>query len=470
MPIDVETPGSPGWWLQRCSDKLFGRPGLALPRAARLERLDAYFRGDPPLPSTSLSDQQAYRDFVTRARTNFAELIVEAPRERMTVTGFGAGSLDQSATGDAAAWATYVANDLDVLQSDVHEDMLALGDAYTIVGPPDESGHPVITAEDPRNTVTIHDPVRQSRRLAGAKFYHDAEQDLDLAYLYLPGSIWVASRPRVASSDPRPVVFDGTTWSLDPSRTVVLPAGMRDVVPVVRFRNRRGVGEFEPHTDVLDRINHMILQRVVIVTFQAFKQRALLNAPELDEQGKEIDYRGALDSDPGTVWLPPDGATLWESGQADVQGVLSATREDIQHLSSVTRTPFHMLSSDAVNQSAEGATLANEGVVFRTEDRQLRAGAGWSETLRIAARWQGADVSAPRLVTRWAPVERFSLAERYDAAVKAVSAQVPVQTVWSDILQFPPAQVDRMLSQRADDALNAALLAPAAGAAEGSQQ
>src|SRR3546814_19282526 len=32
-------------------------------------------------------------------------------------------------------------------------------------------------------------------------------------------------------------------------------------VPIVRFRNRNGISEFERHTDTLDRINHGILQR-----------------------------------------------------------------------------------------------------------------------------------------------------------------------------------------------------------------
>jgi hypothetical protein len=53
----------------------------------------------------------------------------------------------------------------------------------------------------------------------------------------------------------------------------------------------------------------------------------------------------------------------------------------------------------------------------------------------------------------WAPPERFSLAERYDAASKAQAAGVPWHTVMTDILQFSPQQVERMAGERSADAL-----------------
>jgi hypothetical protein len=53
----------------------------------------------------------------------------------------------------------------------------------------------------------------------------------------------------------------------------------------------------------------------------------------------------------------------------------------------------------------------------------------------------------------WASPERFSLAERYDAAIKAVSAEVPWETRMRSILQFSPQEVERMRAERAVDAL-----------------
>jgi hypothetical protein len=46
VAIDVETPGSPGWWLRR----LFWMLGNQK-RQQRLARLRSYRLGDPPAPS-----------------------------------------------------------------------------------------------------------------------------------------------------------------------------------------------------------------------------------------------------------------------------------------------------------------------------------------------------------------------------------------------------------------------------------
>jgi hypothetical protein len=57
----------------------------------------------------------------------------------------------------------------------------------------------------------------------------------------------------------------------------------------------------------------------------------------------------------------------------------------------------------------------------------------------------------------WAPPERFSLAERADAASKAIAGGVPWRTVMTDIWQFSPQAVDRMEAERVTDSF----LAPA---------
>src|SRR3546814_3480026 len=66
--------------------------------------------------------------------------------------------------------------------------MLGLRDGYMMVGldPGDESSV-VITGEDPRLVVTIHDPLRQSEVRAGLKFFHDPDKQKDYAFLFLRG-------------------------------------------------------------------------------------------------------------------------------------------------------------------------------------------------------------------------------------------------------------------------------------------
>jgi len=466
--IDVEEPWSPGWWLARCHKKLKAR----LPE---LDRLDRYRRGDPPLPRRAEVEKRAFRDFVRLARLNVAETIVSSVTERLCVRAVRT-AVEGSQAGDAKAWETYRANGLDVELPDVLDTMCALADAYMIVGvDPAVTGTPTpsqvqITAEDPRQVVTIHDPVRQSRVRAGAKFFHDPDVGADFAYLHTPGKVYVATRTRRATTGSA-VPFSPTSWSWSdehggPEGTS-LPDGLDDVVGIVRFRNRHGTGEYEPHTDVLDRINHVILQRVVIVTMQAFRQRALkgdfpsvypADWPEESLRGRRIDYDQLFVSSPDALWLLPGAAEVWESAQADVQGVLSAAADDLKHLAVVTRRPMWIFAPD--NQSASGADRAAEGLVFAVEDRARRAGNALAQVMSLALRFQGETDRArlDKITVDWMPFERHSLGTRAAAARDARTAGMSSRWIMEHVWQATPEEVAIEEQAVAADRLAAALL------------
>jgi hypothetical protein len=456
VPIDASVPYSPGWWLRRLAAKL-----LDSDRQRRLELLDSWYTGEPPLPVGAENAREAYRAFQRLARSNFAELIVEAPRERMRPIGIRT-SADGDETGDAEAWRIWQRAGLDVESAEVHRTQLSLGNAFVIVGALDpDTKVPAITAEDPRQVVTEHDPVHQRRILAALKLFDDDIAGQSVAYVYLPGRVHVARTTRRPPQSNLPGVvrltpqfnvadydWDGDLGGEDGQE---IPAGL---MPVVRFRNARGVGEFEPHVDLLGRINHMVLQRMMIATLQAFRQRAVKGLPLRDEAGNIINYNDIFSADPGALWQLPEGAEMWESGQVDLAGILASVRADVQNLAAVTRTPLHMLDPGAENQSAEGAALARESLVFKVEDRIARASAGWSQVMAAAFQWMGDAIRADlnKLHLMWAPPQRYSLAERYSAASQAKGI-VPTETIWTDVLGYSPDQVARAQTQRADEQL-----------------
>lgn len=456
MPIDIAVPQSPGWWMARLSTKLLGRRD-------RLNRLANYYQGDPPLPEGAENAKTAYAAFQKKARTNFAELIVEALRERCVQSGFRTGAAGDE-DGDAVAWALWKNAGLPVEMADVTESMFALGDAYVIVGL-DADDELVVTGEDPRQVVTEHDPRQQRKVLAALKMFHDDVAGRDFAYLYLPGVRYVASRemkqPNQTGQQFNPVAWDWDT-ALGGVAGEELP---HNVIPVVRFRNKRGVGEFETHTDLLDRINHMLLQRMVIATMQAFRQRAVKgDLPDRDAEGKLIDYDELLSADPGALWRLPEAVELWESGQVDLTPILSSVKDDVLHLAAVTRTPLHMFTPDAAAQgSAEGASLQREGLVFKAEDRIERISVSAATVLSLMFLFTGDEQRAKisDIEVMWRPAERFSLAERASAAVQAATAGVPWRTRMVSIMQFSPQDMTRMEAERAEDELLAAARAAA---------
>lgn len=458
MPIDTETVDSPGWWLKR----LIVRLSREQPR---YDTLDRYYRGENGIPIRSdKATTQAIRRLLAMSRTNYAELVVEALRERVVPAGFRTGA-DGDELGDSQAWDMWQANSLDADSALVHRATFAMSTSFAIVGPaPAGEEFPLITPEDPRQVIVERDPVRRRRAIAALKVFHDDVAGVDRAYVYLPGEVWQATRARAEGEEF--VDVGGFEWESDVPD--VLPAA---VVPVVEFPNRADtfgatMGEFESHLGILDRINYTILNRLEIATMQAFRQRAVAgDLPSRDpDTGEEIDYSAIFEGGPGALWRLPKDAKILELGQSDLGPLRAAIRDDVQDLAAVTRTPLFYLTPEAANGSAEGASLAREGLVFKAKDRLLQLGESWEQVMSLAFMFADDAQRASRrdMEIIWADPERFSLAARYDAAVKAQTAGVPWRTVMSDVLQFSPQQVDRMETERAADAFIASVAAPPA--------
>lgn len=433
---------APDAWLEVLSERLDARH-------SRMSTLRSYLDGSAPLPEGAEGCRDAYARFQKKARTNFGELIVEAVVERMSVSGFRVGD---SQSDDDAARRIWRRSRLGT-GSDVHADMLGLSVGYVMAS--GVAGRAVLTVERPEQVIVEADPTAPDAALAALKVYRARGEDF--AFVHTPG---VVTRYRRSAEEIR----NGSTvqifrvagqWSQD-GPTVA--TGL-DFVPVWEFRNRQGRGEFETHTDLLDRINWGILQRLVITAMQAYRQRATKgDLPEQDEAGREINYGEVFRPGPGALWQLPEGVELWESATTDLTPILAACKDDITQLAAVTRTPMATLMPDSANQSAEGAAFAKEGLVFKAADRMGRcswdAAVGGALAVERGERSVVEDVS-----TVWLPPERQSLAERADAATKATDFpwRYRMEKVW----QVPAEEIDRMESARAQDALFESALGPA---------
>lgn len=451
MPIDTDVTLSPGWWFKRLLQEL-GK------RQQRYDLLDSYYRGDPPAPWGPENCSAAFRKFQLKARANWANLIVEAVRERQVPVGFRTGA-EGDDFGDAEAWRIWQANNLDAEWKLHNRAKLSMSDAYMIVGPPaTEGGVARITPEDPRQVVTAPMPGDRRMTRAALKVFRDDWTGDDLAYLYLPG---VVVRARRRAQGDTGTWFDwslsSSSWEWDgDAQELGVP-----VVPVVHFGNRsdlfgRSLGEFEDVIDDIDRIHLMLLQRLTVAVMQAFRQRAIKGSlPDNDHNGDPVDYNDLFRADPGAVWQLPDGVDLWESGGVDLTPLLESVKADVRDLAATTRTPMFYLFPDAANGSAEGASLQREGLIFKVRDRNDESSDPLERVMALAFMFQGDTdrASVSDMEVLWAPPERFSLTERASAATQAAAAGVPWGTIMSDFLQFSPQQVARMAAERAVDAL-----------------
>lgn len=445
----MAAPNTPEEWLDLLTRRLDER-------RPRIERLRSYVNGNAQLPEGAKNVKAAWQSFQRKARTNFGELIVEALAERLICQGF---VVDGGQEDDPRLRQIWTDNRLDVVLSDAIRDMLVTGVGYGVVGR-DAFGQPVMTSEPPEFMYASTDPLRPWKTRAAVKVWRDIDMEKDFAYLWAAGVRVKYSRSIYVTPEDvrRPKLRTGAQggWQVvrDESGAPMSEQYEGDP-PVVVFENHDGTGEFEPHIDLIDRVNKGILDRLVMVSMQAFRQRAFKGGlPQPGEGEQPIDYASMFAPAPGALWDLPDGIDVWESQDAS-QGILAALqtiKDDIRDLAAVTRTPSAVLMPDSANQSAEGAAFAREGLVFKAKDRIARIKPSVNEWLRLALSVVEADFDG-RVDTLWAPPESVSLSEKYAAAVQAQAAGVPWRTVMLDILGFSQDRVDAMAAERASDQL-----------------
>lgn len=445
-------PENPAEWLDLLSARLDARSVI-------IDTQRQYLTGNAPMPEGATTHREAYQKFQASSRTNLAELVVDALVDRMVIAGF---SVDGDGTDNDAARVIWRRSRMDAGSADVHRDMAGVGIAYAMVYRT-RTNEVRISPEPPEFVITDVDPTDPDEVRAGLKVWRDPTEGIDVAMVHTPGVVTRFERPAdTAALKVARTVASTAESSFDPSNrttiaTTASPSWVGDwaqvsesttglaQVPIVQLVNRGGLGEFATHTDLLDRINWTILQRLIITAMQAFRQRAIKgDLPEKDAEGNVIDYDAMFVPGADALWTLPDGVELWESQQTDTQAILSAVKDDVQQLAGVTRTPMSTLMPGGENQSAADAAFKREGLVFKAEDRIARATASWDTLMAMALELDGQP--GARVETIWTPAERTSLAERADAATKATDLpwRARMQHIWG----FSGDEIDAMEAEK----------------------
>lgn len=452
----MRTPDTDEWWIKRLSIKLATR----LPRMAELQ---AWFEGNPPLAYPDKGGE-GFERLQKLARLNLAELIVNAVLYRMNPVAFRTGA-DSDENGDSEAGRIWKQNRMKTTSAEILEWMLALSESYgsvdQIIGV-DGKPRAILRSEHPTQCVTEDDPDNPGYAIAALKVYRDDLTNSDIAVLYRRGTDGNMATSRVARHVGNSILPGCKTnsiaaaWQIRPGSWEWEDEGQElftETVPIHTFKNRNGKGEFEKHIATLERINHTILQRMIIIAFQAFRQRAVKGVPNTDEDGREIDYSDIFKADPGAIWLLPEVAEFWESQQADLNPVLTSVKDDIIHLAVSSQTPLFSVVPDAANGSAEGAALQREGLLFKVDDCISRADHAFGAMMADAFMAEGDSErgNIEDIEVIWSSPRRSSLTERAVSAVQAMAAGAPWRTTMSKFLELTPDEIATAEKERLDD-------------------
>lgn len=468
-------PDTPEWWLW---NGILAIEGKQSGHAVR----EAYVNGNHPLPNGDRRYVKALRDFQEKALTNYVELATNAIPSRMRLKGFRFGRREASkpsptpSTGqdrnapqngsqapqtqgpeedvgiaDKDARRIWMANDMDFQMEHFLRNAATYGEAYLLVGPEDpDTGEPTITQEHPRLCHVFPDPVRPTRALAGIRIWKDIYLGRTVAVLYLPDAIYSflgpANHETIAAS--AAVVTGGfTSMTSQPNEL--------GEVPLVRCQWRPdGKAEAEGSFSIQDRINHTVLDRLVITKSQAYRQRWMTGG-QIARAGKKgskgVDQKPPFDPGADTLWhVPAPDAKFGDFDQVDITQILAAIRDDVIDFFGNQQLPAHYAMGRMANISGDTLTQAESGHKLRTQARQRAVGWTLEKAMKLGFKYKGDLKRARELDSEviWYDAEIRSLAERADASVKfaqAFAAAPPYMIpILAEQMDLDPDQIERL--------------------------
>lgn len=447
------TPDSDDWWVNRLVGKLMDDQE----RVKDLE--ERYQKGYLPKQFKQLIEKDAFERFLSISRMNLASLVVDTMASRMKPLAFRTAS-DKDENGDEQAFQIMRRCDLEQTFDEILAWSLITGRSYGMVTKVD--GKSWITSEHPSQVYSEQDPITR-RVVAAVKVYRDEVKEQDVVVLYRKDYQVVYTLEAEFTTITRSPMWnlDFEEWTSGPrvktgtSSPAIVPFG-------------DGRGEIEPHTGALDRVNHTLMQRLVVISYQAFRQRGIKGVPNTDAQGQEIDYSSIFTSDPGSLWLLPPNAEMWESAQADLTPILTAVRDDIKDLAVESRTPLYSITPDAANGSAEGATLQRETHIAKIEKRLARLNGPLRQLMAMAFEIDGDKERSKveEIEVIWDDPAKASLTERAASAAQASQAGVPWRYVMTHFVKMTPKELAEAERDRQKDQMMGALNGPQPAASD----
>ncbi len=388
-----------------------------------------YYNGDHP---TFLTARQ--REFLhqrDRFCMNYCRIVVDAPAERLTVTGFQ--TEDQKTGG--WLWKLWKAARLDAISKALHLAALRDGEAFLLVDY--AADHPRFTlhfADDGSGGMSMHYNDDWQPEYAVKRWTVDAGNmagRVRRMNLYYPDRV---EKYISTSTAPywHPYKSETEPWPLPWVDKKGQPLGL----PVIHFRNRDqgtpwGISEIQDVIPLQDALNKTLIDILAVADTNAFPMLVALGF-ELPE-----DFTVA----PGAlIQVPPslDGRSDFKVvAGADVGNLLELLRHLVIEIARVSSTPLSRFQLSG-QVAAEGTLKQQEaGLIAKVEHKQVTLGNAWEDALRLALRLQNVFGAVrvneqTALETLWSPAAPRSEHEQLQMLLLKAQLGVPVDILLAE--------------------------------------
>ena len=443
---DALVPLSPEWWLARLYKRL-------MDRREEIEFFNDYYTGNHPLPWVAPQARDEFRRIVQMTRSNYMGLVCDATAERIAVEGFRFGD---DANADKDTWRIWQANNLDSDSDQAWLEALIGGVSYFHVAPnPKDATTPHIWVEHPSQAIVEHVPGTNRReRAASLKVWDDDWTQEIHAVVQLPGGIYKfrAPRNRSGSTPARPQWIEREVAGERPNGQRKNPLNVVSMIEVPN--NPRlltgGISELYDLTDIQDRINKTIFDRLQGQEFGVDPQKYASAFPDEDDDGNPnvVEFgRNRM------VTTNVAETRFGNFAVAPLDPLSAAKREDVKDIASRSRTPAQYLLGELNNVNGSTLQASESGLVSKVKQRCRPYGEAAEETMRIARRAAGlASDGDARMETLFSDPQYRTEGERTDAIVKRLQTRIASLRQSREDYGYTATEIERLEADDADEA------------------
>lgn len=452
-------------------------------RQKKVAEYRAWYEGDHPLPTPpsntfAAHDAEARRAFQAMARlgiTNFMAPIVDMPASKLRIEGFRFG--EQEIAADAEAWSIWERNNLTGDSDLSTHGALETGQAFALVWA-DSDGRATITIEDPEECIVAYQPGSRRLRAAALKRWVDDDGYVN-ANVYLPDGIYKFRAKRKAESklvvvsDDRGPEWEmrevaGESWPLpNPTGTVSLYE-IRANPQLRASRFGGGRPEFVGQLNEQRKINHTVLQMLVTMDHQAFRQRWVTNwGIPVDEAGNP-DKTMILRASAASLAVfdaddPTRDVQVGEFSQADFAPFLAVIDRWVKVIASTSGTPpYAFLLGDMINVAADSLARIEGVQTNKIAAHGRTLGVDYTEILLAALAVEGNEKATdPSASVIWCEPEERTATEQANLAQIMRNLGAPDEVVFATLPGVTQQEAQRWVMNRAADQLLTQALEPA---------
>lgn len=409
-----------------------------------LTRWDRYYDSEQPTSFISDETRKLLGEDFAEVVTGFPALVIDRREHRLDVEGFRlAGDEDAS----DALWADWQANDLDEESGQIHLDAMLYGVSFALVWA-DDAGNPLVTAETPHQVTVERDPATRGVRSALKRWTDGSE---DFATLYLPDRIEKYRLPRRGSDLVLPAFMREDPWRQ--YEILENPLGAVPVVPFThRRRTRRPDGQSVLHriAPLVDVINKLATDLLVTSDFHSAPFRYInglgLNVANKDRLRAEVEQYLEMASRGRFAVLGGDAA-IGQLPASPLDNFVKALGMFVGWMAAMAALPLQAVGIATDNPASADALRALEANLVKESERTQRGMSGsWEQVMRLSAAIRfGVPVAAlgdeyRGMETIWRDAATPTVAQKWDAAVKGVQANIMTIPTAQEFVGMSPAQ------------------------------